>query len=209
MISQNGLKDLLVEEIGEEETLYDVVHFQGPRLEFAFTHTGTYGESYFSFVNGQFTVDGGTHQTAFRLGVLKAIDDYAGTTFSAEDVREGMIGAVAIKVKDPVFESQTKHKLGNNEIRGWVADEVKRETLVWLHQQRGRGEEAGREDPGQRAHPQGTGHDQEAGPRDGPQGRAAHPQADRLQGALRRREGQRAARNPRSSSPRATRPAGP
>ncbi len=102
---------------------------RGQRLEFAFTHTGTYGESYFSFVNGQFTVDGGTHQTAFRLGVLKAIDDYAGTTFAAEDVREGMIGAVAIKVKDPVFESQTKHKLGNNEIRGWVADEVKRETL--------------------------------------------------------------------------------
>ncbi len=130
--SQDGLKDLLVEEIGEENTLYDIAHYQGPHLEFAFTHTGTYGESYFSFVNGQFTVDGGTHQTAFRLGVLKAIDDYAGTTFSAEDVREGMIGAVAIKLKDPVFESQTKHKLGNNEIRGWVADEVKKETLVWL-----------------------------------------------------------------------------
>jgi topoisomerase-4 subunit B len=132
VVSENGLQDLLVEEIGEEQTLYDVVHFHGPHLEFAFTHTGTYGESYFSFVNGQFTVDGGTHQTAFRLGVLKAIDDYAGTTFSAEDVREGMIGAVAIKLKDPVFESQTKHKLGNNEIRGWVADDVKRETLVWL-----------------------------------------------------------------------------
>jgi topoisomerase-4 subunit B len=132
VVSRNGLKDLLLEEIGEEQTLYDVVHIQGPRMEFAFTHTGTYGESYFSFVNGQFTVDGGTHQTSFRLGVLKAIDDYAGTTFSAEDVREGMIGAVAIKVKDPVFESQTKHKLGNNEIRGWVTDEVKRETLVWL-----------------------------------------------------------------------------
>ncbi len=131
--SQHGLKDLLVEEIGEEGTLYDVAHFQNGHLEFAFTHTGTYGESYFSFVNGQFTVDGGTHQTAFRTGVLKAIDEYAGATFAAEDVREGMIGAVAIKIKDPVFESQTKHKLGNNEIRGWVADEVKRETLVWLH----------------------------------------------------------------------------
>jgi topoisomerase IV subunit B len=132
VVSTEGLQDLLVEEIGEEQTLYEVAHYQGSRLEFAFTHTGTYGESYFSFVNGQFTVDGGTHQTAFRLGVLKAIDDYAGTTFSAEDVREGMIGAVAIKIKDPVFESQTKHKLGNNEIRGWVAEEVKKETLVWL-----------------------------------------------------------------------------
>ena len=132
VVSHNGLADLLREEIGEEKTLYEAAHFQGPRLEFAFTHTATYGESSFSFVNGQFTVDGGTHQTAFRLGVLKAIDDYAGTTFAEEDVREGMIGAVAIKIKDPVFESQTKHKLGNNEIRGWVADEVKRETLVWL-----------------------------------------------------------------------------
>jgi topoisomerase-4 subunit B len=98
VVSQNGLQDLLLEEIGEEQTLYEIAHFQGPHMEFAFTHTGTYGESYFSFVNGQFTVDGGTHQTAFRLGVLKAIDDYAGTTFSAEDVREGMIGAVAAAV---------------------------------------------------------------------------------------------------------------
>ncbi len=112
---------------------YEIAHYKGSRLEFAFTHTGNYGESYFSFVNGQFTVDGGTHQTAFRLGVLKAIDEYAGVNFSAEDVREGMIGAVAIKLKDPVFESQTKHKLGNNEIRTWVAEEVKKETLTWLH----------------------------------------------------------------------------
>lgn len=131
--SGDGLRDLLAEEIGEESTLYEIARYRGERLEFAFTHTTNYGESYFSFVNGQFTIDGGTHQTAFRLGVLKAIDDYAGVNFSAEDVREGMIGAVAIKVKDPVFESQTKHKLGNNEIRGWVADEVKQQTLTWLH----------------------------------------------------------------------------
>jgi topoisomerase-4 subunit B len=133
VVSQNGLLDLLTEEIGEEALHYEIAHFKGSRLEFAFTHTATYGESYFSFVNGQFTVDGGTHQTAFRLGVLKAIDEYAGVNFAAEDVREGMFGAVAIKVKDPVFESQTKHKLGNNEIRGWVADEVKQQTLTWLH----------------------------------------------------------------------------
>ncbi len=131
--SGDGLRDLLAEEIGEESTLYEIARYRGERLEFAFTHTTNYGESYFSFVNGQFTIDGGTHQTAFRLGVLKAIDDYAGVNFAAEDVREGMIGAVAIKVKDPVFESQTKHKLGNNEIRGWVAEEVKQQTLTWLH----------------------------------------------------------------------------
>jgi topoisomerase-4 subunit B len=131
--SGEGLRDLLAEEIGEESTLYEIARYRGERLEFAFTHTTNYGESYFSFVNGQFTIDGGTHQTAFRLGVLKAIDDYAGVNFAAEDVREGMIGAVAIKVKDPVFESQTKHKLGNNEIRSWVTEEVKQQTLTWLH----------------------------------------------------------------------------
>ncbi len=133
VVSENGLRDLLMEEIGEESTLYDIAHHSDGRIEFAFTHTSTYGENYFSFVNGQFTIDGGTHQTAFRLGVLKAIDVYAGQNFAAEDVREGMIGAIAIKIKDPVFESQTKHKLGNNEIRGWIAEEVKQRTLQWLH----------------------------------------------------------------------------
>ncbi len=131
--SKNGLLDLLTEEIGEENTLYDIAHHRGERLEFAFTHTTNYGENYFSFVNGQFTIDGGTHQTAFRLGVLKAIDVYAGVNFSADDVREGMIGAISIKLKDPVFESQTKNKLGNNEIKSWIAEEVKQQTLAWLH----------------------------------------------------------------------------
>ena len=133
VVSQGGLLDLLAEEIGEESMHYEIAHYRGTHLEFAFTHTANYGENYFSFVNGQFTIDGGTHQTAFRLGVLKAIDEYAGNNFAAEDVREGMIGAVAIKIKDPVFESQTKHKLGNNEIRAWVAEEVKQQTLTWLH----------------------------------------------------------------------------
>jgi topoisomerase-4 subunit B len=137
IVSDNGLRDLLVEEIGEESTHYDIAHYKGDHIEFAFTHTPNYGENYFSFVNGQFTIDGGTHQTAFRLGVLKAIDVYAGVNFAAEDVREGMIGAVAIKLKDPIFESQTKHKLGNNEIRGWIAEEVKQQTLQWLHKNEG------------------------------------------------------------------------
>ncbi len=139
VVSDKGLRDLLEEEIGEESTLYGIAHFKNGHLEFAFTHTGNFGENYFSFVNGQFTIDGGTHQTAFRLGVLKAIDVYAGVSFSAEDVREGMIGAIAIKLKDPIFESQTKHKLGNNEIRGWIADEVKQQTLLWLHKNEAEG----------------------------------------------------------------------
>jgi topoisomerase-4 subunit B len=139
VVSDNGLRDLLVEEIGEESILYDIAHYGNGHIEFAFTHTGNYGENYFSFVNGQFTIDGGTHQTAFRLGVLKAIDVYAGVNFASEDVREGMIGAIAIKLRDPVFESQTKHKLGNNEIRGWIAEEVKQQTLLWLHKNEAEG----------------------------------------------------------------------
>jgi topoisomerase-4 subunit B len=137
VVSENGLFDLLTEEIGEESMYYEIAHFKDEHLEFAFTHTANYGENYFSFVNGQYTIDGGTHQTAFRLGVLKAIDEYAGVNFAAEDVREGMIGAVAIKIKEPVFESQTKHKLGNNEIRGWITDEVKQQVLTWLHKNEG------------------------------------------------------------------------
>jgi topoisomerase-4 subunit B len=139
IVSDKGLQDLLEEEIGEEPILYDISHFKNGHLEFAFTHTGNYGENYLSFVNGQYTVDGGTHQTAFRLGVLKAIDVYAGQNFAAEDVREGMIGAIAIKLKDPVFESQTKNKLGNNEIKGWVAEEVKQQILLWLHKNEAEG----------------------------------------------------------------------
>ena len=165
---------------------YEIAHHKGPQLEFAFTHTANYGESYFSFVNGQFTVDGGTHQTAFRLGVLKAIDEYAGVNFSAEDVREGMIGAVAIKLKDPVFESQTKHKLGNNEIRRLGRGGGEEADPHVAAQERGRGEEARGEDQGERAHPQGAFHHQEAGAGDGAQGGAPHPQAHGLQGALRR-----------------------
>jgi len=131
--SGEGLKDLLLEEIGEETVHYETAHYIDDRLEFAFTHTHNYGENYFSFVNGQYTIDGGTHQMAFRLGVLKAVDEYAGESFAGEDVREGMMGAVAIKIKDPVFESQTKNKLGNTEIRGELINQVKEATLQWLH----------------------------------------------------------------------------
>ena len=105
--SKNGLKDLLAAEIGEEKTHYDVFHDALDKIEFAFTHTGTYGETYFSFVNGQFTNDGGTHLAAFREGLLKGVNEFSGKTYAGEDVREGICGAIAIKLQDPIFESQT------------------------------------------------------------------------------------------------------
>ena len=115
--SKNGLMDLLGAEVGDD-TLYDIVHYKGKHLEFSFTHTNSsYGETYFSFVNGQFTSHGGTHQAAFREGILKGVNEFFKKNYSGSDVREGIAGAVAIKLQSPVFESQTKNKLGNTEIR--------------------------------------------------------------------------------------------
>ncbi len=132
--AKNGLADLLGHEIGEESTHYEWFHHREKdgKLEFAFTHTNTYGETYFSFVNGQYTNDGGTHQSAFREGVLKGINEYAKKSFAGEDVREGFIGAIAIKVQEPVFESQTKNKLGSD-VRSWVVPQVKEAVEKWLH----------------------------------------------------------------------------
>jgi topoisomerase-4 subunit B len=131
--SSAGLADLLREEIGEEKPLYDVVHCREERIEFAFTHTQSYGETYYSFVNGQYTNDGGTHQSAFREGLLKGVNEFAGRSFSGEDVRDGIVGAVAIKLQDPVFESQTKNKLGSTEVRSWLVPAVRNQVLRWLH----------------------------------------------------------------------------
>ena len=94
-------------------------------LEFAFLHSSSYGETYFSFVNGQYTQDGGTHFSAFREGILKGVNEYAKKNFQGVDVREGIVGTILVKVKDPVFESQTKNKLSNNEIRAPIVQEVK------------------------------------------------------------------------------------
>ena len=132
--SKNGLEDLLRNEIGEGGSLYDIVHCKDKLLEFAFTHTHTYGENYFAFVNGQYTTDGGTHQSAFREGVLKGVNEFAKKNFAGEDVREGILGAVAIKLQDPVFESQTKNKLGSTEVRSWMVPAVKKQIVLWLHQ---------------------------------------------------------------------------
>ena len=134
--SKNGLADLLAQEIGDEQPLYDVVHCREERLEFAFTHVGSYGETYYSFVNGQYTNDGGTHQSAFREGLLKGVNEFAKKSFAGEDVRDGLVGAVAIKLQDPVFESQTKNKLGSTEVRSWIVPAVKDQVVRWLHQNR-------------------------------------------------------------------------
>ncbi len=131
-VSKNGLQDLLFAEVGEE-TVYPIAYYKGNHLEFAFTHTGSNGETYFSFVNGQFTSDGGTHQSAFREGVLKGVNEFFQKTYSGIDVREGFAGAVSVKLTSPVFESQTKNKLGNTEIRGWIVQEVKSGVVDYFH----------------------------------------------------------------------------
>ena len=122
--SQNGLLDLLSKDVGSEQ-LYPIIHYKGSQLEFAMTHTSSYGESYFSYVNGQHTSDGGTHLAAFKEGVLKGINEYYKKTWNAPEIRDGIAGAISVKVQNPVFESQTKNKLGNTEIRTWIVNEVK------------------------------------------------------------------------------------
>jgi topoisomerase-4 subunit B len=131
-ISQRGLFDLLTEETGDEG-LYPLGYYRGNHIELAFTHTNNYGEEYFSFVNGQFTSDGGSHLSAFKEGFLKGIQAYYKKDYRSEDIREGTIAAVAVKLKNPVFESQTKNKLGNSDIRGWIVQEVKDAAEDWLH----------------------------------------------------------------------------
>lgn len=130
--SENGLLDLLNSEVTEDR-LYEPLHYRGKHLEFAFLHTQSYGESYFSFVNGQYTSDGGTHLSAFREGILKGVNEFTKKNFQGVDVREGILGTILVKVKDPIFESQTKNKLGNNEIRAPIVQEVKEAVINLLH----------------------------------------------------------------------------
>ncbi len=122
--SKRGLFDLLSGEVGSEN-IYDIIYYKGKQLEFALTHTHNYGEDYFSYVNGQFTSAGGSHLSAFREGILKGINEYYKKSYSGVDVRDGIAGVIAVKLMNPVFESQTKNKLGNNDIKGWIVQEVK------------------------------------------------------------------------------------
>jgi DNA gyrase subunit B/topoisomerase-4 subunit B len=120
-LSRNGLLDLLRDEVGDE-AIYAPLHYRTKMMELAFTHTQRFDETFLSFVNGQYTGDGGVHLSAFREGLVKGFHEFSKGKFEGDDVREGMAGAIAIRLKEPVFESQTKNKLGNTELRGeWVA----------------------------------------------------------------------------------------
>ena len=130
--SEGGLRDLLAAEVGDA-ALYEPAYLRQDRLEFAFTHTTNYGETYWSFVNGQFTSDGGTHQSAFREGILKGVNEFYRNNYTGADVREGIAGAVAIRIKAPQFEGQTKNKLGNSEVRSWIVGEIRIAVVDFLH----------------------------------------------------------------------------
>ena len=137
--SKNGLLDLLETKM-DGEPLYPIIHLKGDDIEVAITHANHYGEEYYSFVNGQHTTQGGTHQGAFREAVAKTIKDFFKKDWEAGDVRTGIVAAVAVKVIEPVFESQTKTKLGSQEIepggqsmRGFIGDFIGRELNNYLH----------------------------------------------------------------------------
>jgi len=137
--SQNGLLDLLTTKM-DGEPLYPIIHLKGDDIEVAITHANHYGEEYYSFVNGQHTTQGGTHQGAFREAVAKTIKEYFKKDWEAGDVRTGIVAAVAVKVIEPVFESQTKTKLGSQEIepggqsmRAFIGDFIGRELDNFLH----------------------------------------------------------------------------
>jgi topoisomerase IV subunit B len=134
--SKNGLLDLVMEDLEADhsEPIYPPLHYASKMLEFCFTHSNSrYGETFYSFVNGQYTSDGGTHLSAFREGLLKAVNEYSKSGYEGDDVREAMVGAVAIRLKDPIFESQTKNKLGNTEIRSDLVNKVREELLHFFH----------------------------------------------------------------------------
>lgn len=130
--SKNGLLDLINSEVTEER-LYEPLHFRSKSVEFAFLHTAHYGENYFAFVNGQYTSDGGTHLQAFRDGIAKAVCEYGKKSFQSVDIREGLLGALLVRVKDPVFESQTKNKLSNSDLKGPLTQQVKEAVLDLLY----------------------------------------------------------------------------
>jgi len=139
--SENGLKDLLEENISEESMLFPVVHLKGNDIEVAITYSkAQYSEEYHTFVNGQHTTQGGTHQNAFREAIVKTIREFFGKNYDAADVRKSIVSAISIKVMEPIFESQTKTKLGSTEmgdglpsVRTFITDFVKTNLDNYLH----------------------------------------------------------------------------
>jgi topoisomerase-4 subunit B len=139
--SENGLLDLLSNNINVENALYPIIHLKGEDIELAMTHVrNQYNESYYSFVNGQHTTQGGTHQQALREAIVRTIRDFYGKNYDASDIRQSFVGAISVKVMEPVFESQTKTKLGSLKIapdgvtvRSFVNDFVKDQLDNYLH----------------------------------------------------------------------------
>ena len=138
ILSRHGLKDLLTDNM-TVDPLYPIVHMKGEDIEIAFTHTNQYGEEYYSFVNGQHTTQGGTHQTAFKEHIAKTIKEFFGK-YEYGDIRNGLVAAIAINVEEPVFESQTKIKLGSTQmspdgesINKYVGDFIKTNVDNYLH----------------------------------------------------------------------------
>ncbi|BCY28616.1 DNA topoisomerase IV subunit B [Flavobacterium okayamense] len=139
--SENGLKDLLDENILEEERVYPIIHLEGEDIEIALTHSRTqYSEEYYSFVNGQNTTQGGTHLGAFREGVVRTLKEFYNKNFEASDIRKSIVAAIAVKVEEPVFESQTKTKLGSTDmgpkgptVRTFINDFIKTKLDNFLH----------------------------------------------------------------------------
>nr|WP_321244862.1 DNA topoisomerase IV subunit B [uncultured Psychroserpens sp.] len=139
--SENGLKDLLADNISETDRLYDIIHLKGEDIELALTHSKTqYSEEYHSFVNGQNTTQGGTHLAAYREALVRTIRDFYGKNYEASDIRKSVVSAISIKVMEPVFESQTKTKLGSTDmggdlptVRTHINDFLKRYLDNYLH----------------------------------------------------------------------------
>ena len=130
--SERGLHDLLHEEV-QDTQLYDIIHVQSSHFEFAMTHTDRYGEENFSYVNGHYTEDGGSHLSAFREGILKGVNQFFKSSFDGPDVRDGIVSAVAVKIQEPIFESQTKNKLGNSDLRSSLMPEVRDAITDYLY----------------------------------------------------------------------------
>ncbi len=138
--SKDGLLDLLKQKSDPEELRYPIIHFKGDDIEVALSHGTQYGEEYYSFVNGQNTTQGGTHLAAFREGIVKGVRDFYKKDFDASDIRASIVAAIAVRVQEPVFESQTKTKLGSTNmapdgqsVRGFVGDFVAKELEIYLH----------------------------------------------------------------------------
>lgn len=138
--SQNGLLDLLSKKVDEKNIKYPIIYLKGEDIEVALTQSNQYGDDYYSFVNGQFTTQGGTHLNAFREAIVKTIRDFFNKNFDSRDIHSGMIGAVSVRIEEPIFESQTKTKLGSNNIspdgptlRSFIGNFVSKELDNYLH----------------------------------------------------------------------------